>query len=130
VGFLSVVGTKLRAEMFAVGCPPRFKITVAEPEWLITKPAASRTTVQVPAVRDHESPPSSEDTSHLAVFRESPSRINNMTPPDGGIAQMKNHSSVAFQHHNSARFDRICVFGYGKIRNRAVASAPAALYVA
>ena len=68
VGFLSVVGTKLRAEMFTVRSTPRFKITVVEPEWLITKPAAGRATVQVPAVRDHESPPSSEDTSHLAVF--------------------------------------------------------------
>ena len=71
VGFLSVVGTKLRAEMFTVRSTPRFKITVAEPEWLITKPAAGRATVQVPAVREHESPPSSEGTSHIAVFRES-----------------------------------------------------------
>jgi hypothetical protein len=71
VGFLSVVGTKLRAEMFAVRSSPRFKITVVETEWLITKGAASGATVQVLAVREHESPPSSEDTSHIAVFRES-----------------------------------------------------------
>jgi hypothetical protein len=71
VGFLSVVGAKLRAEMFTAGRPPRFKITVAQMEWLITKGAASGATVQVPAVREHESPPSSEGTSHIAVFRES-----------------------------------------------------------
>ena len=71
VGFVSVVGAKFRAEMLAARRPPRFKITVAKMEWLITKGAARGATVQVPAVREHESPPSSEGTSHIAVFRES-----------------------------------------------------------
>ena len=71
VGFVSVVGAKFRAEMLAARRPPRFKITVAKTEWLITKGAARGATVQVPAVREHESPPSSEGTSHIAVFRES-----------------------------------------------------------
>ena len=69
VGFLSVVGAKFRAEMFTARRPPRFKITVATMEWLTTKGAVSGATVQVPAVREHESPPSSEDTSLIAFPR-------------------------------------------------------------
>ena len=104
VGFLSVVGAKLRAEMFTAGRPPRFKITVAKREWLITKGAACGATVQVPAVRAHESPLSSEGASHVAVFRES--LTANITQGDWAgvhrlLPQMQNHSRVAAQHHNS-----------------------------
>jgi hypothetical protein len=66
VGFLSVVCTKLRTEMVAVRRSPKFKITVTETERFVAKGATSGAAVQIPAARDHESPPSSEGNCHIA----------------------------------------------------------------
>jgi hypothetical protein len=67
VGFLSVVCAKLRTEMVAVRRPPKFKITVTETERFVAKGATSGAAVdQIPAARDHERPPSSEDNCHIA----------------------------------------------------------------
>ena len=65
LGFLCVVGAKLRTEVVAVRRPPKFNMTFAEKERLVAERAAGGPAVhEIPAARDHQIPPPSKKIRH------------------------------------------------------------------
>ena len=65
----STVGAKLRTEVVAVRRPPKFKITIAETEWLV----AEHATVwpvddEISAARNHQIPPRANIQAQMVAF--------------------------------------------------------------